>query len=100
MNQAYLESVKPIFKIKCFDCHSNKTQYPWYYRLPFVKKTIDQDIQDARRHLNLSNDFPFGGHGTPKQDLEAIRSVLQDNSMPPLRYKIMHWNSELDSNEK
>ncbi|MBK8204899.1 MAG: heme-binding domain-containing protein, partial [Bdellovibrionales bacterium] len=71
INELYKFNVKQIFQKKCFDCHSQNTQYPWYYKIPGAKQLIDGDIEEAKEHLDFSNDFPFGGHGAPSEDLEA-----------------------------
>lgn len=95
INQRYLKSIKPIFQAKCFDCHSTKTHYPWYHSIPGIKQLIDNDIKEGLEHVDMTNDFPFKGHGSPKEDLEAIKETVQENSMPPLSYRLMHWGSEL-----
>jgi hypothetical protein len=96
----YRSRVEPIFKASCFDCHSNQTRYPWYYRLPGVKSMIDGDIKGARKHMDMSEGYPFPGHGTPDEDLQDILDVLDDGSMPPMEYRVFHWGSGLSKNEK
>lgn len=100
INKAYLKDVKPIFTQKCMDCHSNRTRYPWYHSLPILQNIIDQDIAEGREHLDLSSDYPFGGHGSPEEDLDAIKEAIRDDSMPPLAYKLMHWSSRITHDEK
>ena len=100
INALYRSSVKPIFQQKCMDCHSDQTKYPWYYRIPGLKQLLDKDIREGLEHLDISNDFPFGGHGSPQEDLEGIREVVENNSMPIFRYQVMHWKSRLTEEEK
>jgi Haem-binding domain len=100
INEVYLKEVKPIFKRSCFDCHSSSTSYPWYSKIPGAKQIIENDIRESKEHLDLSNDFPFGGHGTPTQDLEAIDEVIKEGSMPPFRYRILHSKSNISADEK
>ena len=100
INKRYLVSVKSIFQSKCMDCHSDKTNYPWYSGIPGVKTLIESDIAEAKKHLNMTGDFPFKGHGTIREDLDAIQKAIDEDSMPPLRYRSMHWNSKLTSEEK
>lgn len=96
INESYVKDVKPIFQKSCFNCHSSSTTYPWYASLPLAKQLIKSDITEAKEHLEMSHDFPFGGHGNPKEDLEAIGKSVKDHSMPPFRYRIMHPGSELN----
>ncbi len=100
INEDYLKTVKPIFKNSCFNCHSSQNQLPWYHSLPLVKGLLDSDIQESKKHMDLSNDFPFQGHGTPQEDLEAIGKTVRDGTMPPFRYRMMHWGSGLSKTEK
>jgi hypothetical protein len=86
----YLVEVKTIFKSACFDCHTNLTTYPWYYTLPLVKTKIDRDIAEAREHLDFSNDYPFMSKNNLAQDLKAIAKAIEDDSMPPLPYALIH----------
>lgn len=100
INEKYVEKIKPIFQRSCFDCHSSQTRYPWYYRFPGTKELIDADIAEAKKHIDMDRDFPFEGHGTPSEDLEAIQATVRENTMPPWRYKILHWGSGLTEEEK
>lgn len=97
---AYQKSVAPIFKKSCFDCHSSSTRYPWYHKVPGIRSVIDDDIQEALKHLDLSDGFPFKGHGSPRADLEALSKVFKEGTMPPRRYRWMHPGSEITSEEK
>lgn len=100
INEAYKKDIKPIFQRACFDCHSQSPHLPWYHSLPFVHSMLERDMQEAKVHLDFSDDFPFKGHGSPEEDLEAIANTIKDKSMPPLRYQIMHFGSGLGNEER
>ena len=85
------QTVRHIFRKSCFDCHSDATKYPWYHVLPFIGGMIDDDIKEAKEHLDLSNDFPFGGRATQIERLREIREEIADGDMPILSYRFMHW---------
>jgi len=91
VNLHYKEQVKPIFKAKCWDCHGSGNDLPWYSVIPGIKQLLESDLSDAKKHMDMSDDFPFKGHGSPKEDLEALRRMLQEESMPPFRYRVLHW---------
>jgi len=99
-NEIYNVEVLPIFRAKCFDCHSKETRHPWYYRLPVAKQIIDRDVKKGLEHLDLSRGFPFGGHHSPEEQLEAIRKVVEKDSMPIKRYRWLHRGSALTPEEK
>jgi hypothetical protein len=61
---------------------------------------IENDIAEAKKHLDMINDFPFGGHGTPFDDLKSLATTVLDDSMPPMMYKIAHEGSSLNNDEK
>ncbi len=96
----YERDVKRIFQRSCFDCHSQNMNFPWYYVFPGASHLINSDIQEAREHLDLTQGFPFKGHGSPQEDLEAIEGVVKDNSMPPFRYWVLHRGTKLPKEEK
>jgi hypothetical protein len=92
-------TLEPVLKKGCLDCHSDKTRYPWYYKLPVVKGIIDEDIRDARKHLDMSNGFPFKGHGKPADDLAGIKEEIVEGAMPPSLYRLFHWGAKPDKAE-
>ena len=99
INESYKEKVSSIFESKCMDCHGALQKMPWYHSLPFAKSIMNEDMSEAKVHLDMRNGFPFQGHGTPKEDLKAISKVIEENEMPPLRYKLMHWSSVITKTE-
>lgn len=96
----YQLTVAPLFHRACADCHSGDTEYPWYAMVPGIKQLIRQDIEEARKHIEISNGYPFQSHASPLEDLVAVAKAVKDGSMPPLRYRLMHSRSRLDDLEK
>ncbi|MBI5882073.1 MAG: heme-binding domain-containing protein [Elusimicrobia bacterium] len=99
INAAYLRQVKPIFLKKCFDCHGSGRPLPWYFAVPGAKHLMLYDMRTAKKHLDMRTGFPFGGHGSLRENLEALDEVVQDGSMPPWYYRVMHWDSALRPDE-
>jgi len=98
--QSGFEQLRPVFERACFDCHSNQTHYPWYHRIPLVKSWIDDDIKDARKHLDLSRPFPFGGEMRPAKQLDEMKDEVTEGDMPPLSYRMMHWSANPSDTER
>lgn len=96
----YVKSVEAIFKKSCFDCHGTATEMPWYYKVPGIKGMIDEDMKEAKKHLDMRKGFPFAGHGSVVEDLKAIQSAISEEKMPPRNYRIMHPSSKLIDEEK
>ncbi len=100
INESYRVNVELIFRKSCFDCHSAQTEFPWYKNFPGIKQLIASDIAEARTHLDMSKGFPFRSHSSPLKDLEAIRKVVGEESMPPVRYWMLHPGSKLKNEER
>lgn len=100
INERYLKDIKPIFERTCFDCHSSQARLPWYQKVPGIKQWIQSDLDEAKEHLDMEPNFPFLSHATPLEDLTAIDEEIQNNDMPPFRYRIMHSQSSLSDVEK
>ena len=96
----YAKSVQPIFNMKCAACHSEKSQSPWYSKIPGLHQLIESDRSEAKEHLEISKGFPFGGHGEPIEDLNAINEVATKGTMPTRFYSFMHPSSKLTQDEK
>lgn len=92
--------LEPIWKKACYDCHSDKTDYPWYYKLPLIKGMIDEDIADARAEIDMSDGFPFISNRPPVDDLRKLGGEVAQGAMPPGKYKFMHWSASLTEEEK
>ncbi len=92
--------LEPIWKKACYDCHTDKTDYPWYYKLPFVKGMIDKDIEEARAELDMSKGFPFVSQRKPVDDLRKLAAEVEEGAMPPGKYTLIHWSASLSQAEK
>ncbi len=99
VNENYKKNVRPIFAQKCFNCHSSLGHKPWYAKIPGPKWLIEKDIKEARADLDMSQDFPFLGKGTPTDYLDVLEDAVKDGSMPPFRYRALHWDSKLNDSE-
>lgn len=96
----YKDGIHAILEEKCFNCHSTKTVYPWYHRIPGVKQLIDYDISEAQEHLEMTDGYPFKGHGDPYEDLEELKETLEKDKMPLWYYLILNSEDRLTPEEK
>ncbi len=87
-------ALEPIFVKGCFDCHTDRTRFPWYHKLPVIRGLIDSDIRSAQKRLNMSSGFPFSKRGNVADDLVSIHDELSGGDMPPLSYRFMHWDAK------
>ena len=97
---AYQKEISPIFEEKCAACHSKEITAPWYAKIPGVHSVIEKDRSEAKQHLEISQGFPFAGHGTPEEDLVSLKKTTSENEMPPSLYTWLHPSSKLTAEEK
>ena len=88
--------IHPILKNSCYDCHSNQTDYPWYYVIPGISGMIDHDIEEGLEHLDMSDGFPFGGHASQYEQLREIKKEIKKDAMPLKYYRWMHWGTAVE----
>ena len=93
------DSVQVVLKNACYDCHSNKTTYPWYSNIQPGGWLMAKHIQKGKDELNFSD---FGSYSQRRQlsKLNEIGNSIRNNIMPLLSYKMMHKNAQLTSAEK
>lgn len=99
VKDARLEKVVAIFEQKCLDCHSDKTIMPFYANLPVVSSMIAADIKRGTELLNMPQEC-FGPAPATEAVLAKIQRVMEDGSMPPGDYRLMHWSSRLNSDDR
>lgn len=100
---SYQSEIQPIFEQKCLMCHGVATRLPLYAKLPPAIWLIEHDRKEAKKDINMSWGFPFRGKSGEKNQVKALKEiveVVEENSMPPWVYRIMHWNSSLTEQEK
>jgi hypothetical protein len=84
---------------KCYDCHSNNTQYPWYFNVQPIGWWLAAHVHDGKEHLNFSE---FKSYNPKKANhaLEEIGEVIEDKSMPLKAYTLFHKGTEITSEEE
>jgi cytochrome c len=93
------ESAKRVLVEKCADCHSNASAWPLYSKVAPVSWLIERDVLEGRDHLNLSRWRDLAPDRRETLAEEIVRQA-KASSMPPLRYRLIHWNSNLSPSDK
>jgi hypothetical protein len=78
----------------CYDCHSDETKWPWYSRVAPVSWLIASDVNQGRKHLNLS-DWPHEHPDWAARRLENMSEEIEYGEMPPRKYTMIHANARL-----
>ncbi len=92
------KEVVQIFKRSCFDCHSNKTQWPWYADVAPMKWVVRRDVKEGRKALNFSLWNSYDEQKKQKLKKEIFRSV--ELAMPLPQYLWLHPEAKLSPKEK
>lgn len=90
--------VQAILRRSCFDCHSNETVWPWYAYVAPASFLVAHDVEEGRRHLNLST---WGDLSAAKRASKAseMSEEVSLGAMPPSQYLLLHGDARLSPAE-
>jgi len=93
------DSVKLIYNKACADCHSNKTNYPWYTAIQPIGYWTADHVNDGKKHFNFNE---FAGYRITKQNhkLEEVIDEIKEGEMPLPSYTLIHSEAKLTEDEK
>ena len=98
-NEIVVETdVKQILQNSCYDCHSNKTEWPLYSYVAPVSWLVSNHVQKGRRHLNFSE----WGTYDPKRQSKKIKEIwdeVSEGEMPLTSYLMAHPKAKLSPND-
>lgn len=88
------ENVRQIFARSCNDCHTNKTDYPWYSNVAPLSWQIVEHVDHGRSHLNFSvwNTYELR---KKRKKLDEVCEQVTDSEMPIGQYLWLHGNAVL-----
>jgi hypothetical protein len=92
-------NVKKKIVNACYDCHSEKTRYPFYNRIAPVSWLLANHIREGKAKLNFSAWATYEKKEQIKL-LDEICEVITNNEMPLKSYVIMHSNAIINEKEK
>lgn len=78
----------------CYDCHSNRTRWPWYSRIAPVSWLVAHHVAEGRAALDFSATSVTGA--AADRAARAVRS----GRMPPLYYSWLHPTARLTAHER
>lgn len=88
------EDVKKILETTCYDCHSNKTNYPWYNNITPVNYWLADHVKDGKKHLNFSN---WSAYSLKKKEhkMDELYEEVEKGEMPLDSYTWTHSDANL-----
>ena len=85
--------VATIFKEACYNCHSNKTAYPWYSEVQPVAWWMANHVKEGKQHLNF-DEFTSRRIAFQNHKLEEIGEEVKEKKMPLPSYTWLGLHSE------
>lgn len=92
------DDVMQILKTSCFDCHSNRTDYPWYNKIQPVGIWLANHVNEGKRELNFS-EFNKYKAKRKRHKLEEMVKEIKEHEMPLSSYTIIHKNAILTNEQ-
>ena len=93
------DDVNQLLQVSCNDCHSNKTEYPWYANVQPVAWWLNDHVVDGKKHLNFS-DFTKMPLFVQNHKFEEVVEMVEDNEMPLPSYTYFGLHSKADLSEE
>ena len=78
----------------CYDCHSNETNWPIYSYVAPMSWLVRRDVDRGRDELNFST------WEDEDNDADDAAETIEDGSMPPRQYKLLHPDARLSDEEE
>jgi Haem-binding domain len=82
----------------CRDCHSNRTEWPWYSNVAPVSWFVIDHVNHGRSHLNFS-DWASYQPDRRRELLEGICKETRSGAMPLPSYTWIHWSARLSTSD-
>ena len=88
------ENVRKILTESCFDCHSNKTNYPWYSNITPVNYWLDDHVNEGKQELNFS---AWAEYSLKRKEhkMEELHEEVAKKKMPLDSYTWVHTEANL-----
>lgn len=91
-------AVLALLQRACYDCHSNRTRWPWYSHVAPISWFVADHVHDGRADLNFSEWPVFDLEGQALA-MEDIRREMTHHGMPLKSYLILHPEARLTDAE-
>lgn len=93
------DNIMKNLKVSCYDCHSNTTVYPFYFKIQPVAWFLSNHIAEGKRHLNFSifTTYPLWRQ---HENFKDIVEQLKKDEMPLTSYTLIHRNAILTADQK
>jgi hypothetical protein len=91
--------VAAILDRSCYDCHSNKTRWPWYANVAPMSWFVIDHVDEGRSHLNFSEWGQYTA-GEQKEHFGQFCELVTEGWMPLSSYLPLHPDAVLSDEDK
>lgn len=95
MKTATIEApVLGLMQRACQNCHSERTEWPWYSHAAPISWLIESDVNGGRSHWNMSKWEQYSIE-VKEQILSQIGPMVRNRKMPVPQYLFLHPEAKL-----
>ncbi len=91
--------VEAIFDRSCNDCHSYKTEWPWYAQMAPVSWMLASHVKDGRKQVNFSEWTTMPAKRKARK-LKEICDQVHEGDMPLKTYLPLHPTAKLSDADR
>jgi len=93
------KDVKSVLERACYDCHSNRTRWPWYSHVAPMSWLVARDVRKGRKELNFS-DWPNFDFEAQDHLMADIAKQVDRGTMPLAAYVVLHPEAQITPAER
>ena len=88
------DEVLKVLKESCFDCHTNRTRYPWYSKITPVNYWMADHVKVGKKKLNFSK---WSNYSLKRKEhkSEELYEMIEKKEMPLPSYTWTHADANL-----
>lgn len=91
--------VRSLLERSCYDCHSNRTRWPWYSRVAPFSWYLARHVGRGRADLNLT-EWPLFDAERQRYFLSEMKGQVKNREMPLDSYLWLHRSARLSDEER
>ncbi len=91
--------VQKILEISCYDCHSNRTVYPWYAEIAPISWYIAHHVNEGKEYFNISEWTSYNKY-QKENIISHLKYTVERGKMPLKSYLLKHPEAKLSKNQK
>jgi hypothetical protein len=90
--------IMKILERSCQNCHSERTEWPWYSYVAPLSWLVEADVHNGRSHMNLSRWRDYSPD-RQRDILTRLGVEVRTRQMPLSRYLRIHQDAALSDEE-